>query len=55
MNLPKFLTAEPNKVAKDVVIALKKNKNVIFTPVIWKLIILVLKLIPENIFKRTKI
>ena len=55
MNLPKFLTAQPKEVAQDVVRALKKKKNIIITPRIWKLIIIILKLIPENIFKKTKI
>lgn len=55
MNLPKLLTAQPKEVAKDVIRALNNKKNVIFTPKIWKLIILILKLIPENLFKRTKL
>ena len=55
MNLPKFLTAQPKEVAQDVFEALKKKKNVIFTPSIWKAIVFILKLIPENIFKKTKL
>ena len=55
LNLPKFLTAQPSKVARDIVVAVKKRKNVIFTPFIWRLIIFILKLIPESLFKKTNI
>ncbi len=55
MNLPKFLTAQPKEVAQDVVKALSNNKNIIFTPSIWRLIIFILKLIPESLFKKTNI
>lgn len=55
LNLPKFLTAQPWEVARDIVVAVKKRKNVIFTPSIWRLIIFIIKLIPENLFKKTNI
>ena len=54
-NLPNFLTAKPDKVALDIFKAIMKKKNIIYTPMIWKIIIMFLKIIPENIFKNNKI
>ena len=53
--LPKILTATPNQVAKDIFIAVIKKKDVIYTFKIWKLIMIIIKIIPEKIFKKTNI
>ncbi len=52
MNLPKLLTAQPNEVAKDIFKAQQKQKNTLYTKYFWKYIMLIIKLIPEPIFKK---
>jgi len=52
LNLPKILTVTPQKVAKDIIRGQKRNKNILYTPLRWKYILLIIKLIPEFIFKR---
>lgn len=52
LKLPKFLTTTPNKVAKDIYKAYLKKINTLYTPFFWKIIINIIKLIPENIFKK---
>jgi short-subunit dehydrogenase len=47
-----FLVAKPDKVAGDIVKAIRKRKHVVYTPFFWRWIMLVIRLIPENIFKR---
>ena len=53
-NSPRLLTADPHKVGKDIYKAYVKGKEVIYTPKYWKYIMMVIKLLPEFIFKRTK-
>lgn len=52
MDLPKLLTAQPEEVAKDIYKAQKKDTNVIYTKWIWRWIMLVIRMIPEFIFKK---
>jgi decaprenylphospho-beta-D-erythro-pentofuranosid-2-ulose 2-reductase len=45
--------ADPRKVARDIVRGLeRRSPDIIYTPRIWRYIMLVLRLIPEAIFKR---
>jgi decaprenylphospho-beta-D-erythro-pentofuranosid-2-ulose 2-reductase len=53
--LPKPVTAMPEKVALDIFNAYKKKKNVIYTLWMWRWIMLIIKLIPEGIFKKLKL
>ncbi len=46
------LWAEPQKVAEDIVKAIKKKKNIIYTPFFWRYIMLIIKSVPEFIFKK---
>lgn len=46
-----FLIASPDDVAKDVMKAIKRKRDVIYTPAFWRFIMLVIKHIPERIFK----
>lgn len=46
------LWATPEKVAGDIYKAAQKGKNEIYTPNFWVLIMLIIKNIPETIFKR---
>ncbi len=52
LDLPGFLVASPERVAKDIYRAHKKRKDVLYTPWFWRLIMLVIRSIPEGIFKR---
>ena len=51
LKLPKMFTSSPDKVANDIYNAVNKKKNVIYTMKIWRLIMLIIKCIPEGIFK----
>lgn len=50
-----FLVAAPAKVADDIVRAYKKKRDVLYTPFFWRWIMLIIKLIPERIFKKLKL
>ena len=47
-----FLVAAPAAVAKSIAKAVKKKKNVIYTPGFWWIIMTIIKLVPERIFKK---
>ena len=51
LKLPKFFTSSPDQVAEDIFVAVKKKKNIIYTMGIWRLIMFIIKCIPEEIFK----
>lgn len=44
------LWAQPDQVAKDIVKAMDQGKAVVYTPGFWRLIMLIIKHIPERIF-----
>lgn len=50
-----FLVAPPVKVAQDILKAVKKRRNVIYTPFFWRWIMLIIRLIPEPIFKKLSV
>lgn len=52
MDLPAKLTAEPAEAAEDIFAAQQKGKDVIYTKWFWRYIMLIIKSIPEIIFKR---
>ena len=52
LKLPKFFTSSPDQVAEDIYVAVKKKKNIIYTMGIWRLIMFIIKCIPEEIFKK---
>jgi decaprenylphospho-beta-D-erythro-pentofuranosid-2-ulose 2-reductase len=52
-NSEKF--ADPKKVAAEIVAAIDKKKDVLYTPGIWLLIMFVVRHIPERIFKKLSI
>jgi decaprenylphospho-beta-D-erythro-pentofuranosid-2-ulose 2-reductase len=49
------LFAAPEKVARDIVKAMERKSCVLYTPWFWRWIMLVIKLIPETIFRRLKL
>ncbi len=55
LDLPPVLTAKPEQVAKDVIRAMEKRKNVIYTKWMWHWIMLIIRHIPEGIFKKLKL
>lgn len=51
--IPKnLLFASPQSIAGGIYAAILKKKNVVYLPFFWRWIMLVIKLIPERIFKR---
>jgi decaprenylphospho-beta-D-erythro-pentofuranosid-2-ulose 2-reductase len=42
----------PDRVAKDIVRALERGADVVYTPPIWRLVMLVVRLLPEKVFKK---
>jgi decaprenylphospho-beta-D-erythro-pentofuranosid-2-ulose 2-reductase len=50
-----FLVARPADVGEQIVRALEKGRDVVYIPWFWRYIMLVLKLLPESIFKRLRL
>lgn len=50
-----LLMASPDKVARDILRAAEKNRCVLYTPWFWRWIMLIIKLIPEKIFRTLKL
>jgi short-subunit dehydrogenase len=46
------LMASPDRVARDIGWAIQRRKDTVYTPWFWSFIMLVIRLIPEPIFKR---
>lgn len=54
MKLPPLLTAQPAEVARAILAAEAKGRDVIYVRPIWRWIMTVVRLLPESLFKRTK-
>ena len=54
LKLNKYLTAEPIEVANVIYNAVLKKKEIVYIRPIWKYIMLVIKIIPEFVFKKIK-
>jgi short-subunit dehydrogenase len=54
LTLPKLLTATPEQVAAAVCKAMKKKKNTLYVKWFWRWIMLIIKSIPEPVFKKLK-
>jgi short-subunit dehydrogenase len=52
---PHFLTAQPAHVASQIIKAIYKKKNVVYVLPIWRWIMLMIRNIPEFMFKRLKL
>ena len=52
LKLPPLLTANTEQVAAAVEKAIRKKQNVVYVKWFWKWIMLIIKSIPENIFKK---
>jgi short-subunit dehydrogenase len=55
MKLPARLTAEPQEVADAIARAVERKKDVIYVRPIWCLIMMIIRNIPEKIFKGMRI
>lgn len=55
LQTPKLLTAMPQQVARDVLTAYLKKKDTIYSIWIWKYIMIIIKCIPEFVFKKMKL
>ena len=51
MDLPARLTAQPEEVAQHIARAVERRKDVVYVRPIWRLIMFVIRNIPERIFK----
>ena len=48
----KYLSTNTNTVSSYIIEAIKSKKNIVFVKWYWRLIIIVIKIIPESIFKK---
>jgi len=55
MDLPDKLTADPDKLARSVLRAAKRRRNIIYVKPVWWLVMLIIRNIPEAIFKKLSI
>ena len=55
MALPGLLTAEPDEVARAVLAAEAKGRDVVYVRPAWRLIMTIIRLLPETVFKRTRL
>lgn len=52
---PKLLTAKPDSVAKIIYKAYLAKSDIVYAPYYWRLIMLIIRIIPERIFKKLKL
>ncbi|MFN5416093.1 MAG: SDR family NAD(P)-dependent oxidoreductase [Flavobacteriia bacterium] len=52
LKTPNILTASPEQVAESIWSAYKNKKNKVYVLPIWRLIMFIIKLIPEGVFKK---
>lgn len=52
MDLPPLLTAEPDQVARDIMRGLDRKRNVIYSLWLWRWVMLMIRMIPEPLFKK---
>lgn len=55
LDLPPLLTAQPQQVAQAIVKGIKKKKDTIYVLWMWSIIMMIIRSIPEFIFKRLKL
>jgi len=55
MDLPSRLTAQPDELAEAIARAVDRKKDVIYVRAVWWLVMLIIRSIPERVFKMTRI
>ena len=49
---PNFLICEPSDIAKKIIKAIKYKHEIIYSSFLWRIIMMIIKIIPEKIFKK---
>lgn len=55
LSTPKPLTASPRKVAQKISKSIRAKSNIVYVLSVWSLIMFVIRMIPETVFKRLKL
>jgi hypothetical protein len=55
LSLPPLLTADPTSVARRIVVAIDRRRDVVYVPGFWRPIMFIVRHLPEAIFKRLKL
>ena len=55
LDLPRILTATPEEISYDIIKSIKEKKSIVYTKWFWKWIMIIIKFIPEGIFKKLKL
>ncbi|SMX44166.1 SDR family oxidoreductase [Actibacterium lipolyticum] len=55
LDLPEKLTADPKELGEKIEAAVTRGKNVIYVKPIWAIVMMIIRNIPEMIFKKTSI
>ena len=55
LNADSPAVAKPARIARDTLRAIQKRKNVVYTPWFWRPIMLIIRSIPELLFKRLRL
>ncbi|HSN61337.1 MAG TPA: hypothetical protein VLR49_10405, partial [Ferruginibacter sp.] len=55
LTLPGMLTSTPDEVTGRIYSSFKKKKNIVYVKWYWRWIMLIIKLIPEGVFKKLKL
>ena len=50
-NQPRLLTAQPDEVAEAILRAVRRRQDVVYVKPIWRVIMTMIGLLPERIFK----
>ena len=53
--LSKSLVISPKQLAKKIFIAQQEKKNIIYSSYVWRIIMLIIKILPESLFKKLNI
>ena len=54
IDAPKFLVSEPSKLAKKIVEGIDDKKEIVYCSFTWRIIMMIISLIPEKVFKNLK-
>ena len=55
IRLPKKITAQPAQVGRAIFNAVKKKTNIVYVSPIWRILMMIIRNIPEQIFKKMKL
>jgi hypothetical protein len=53
--LPKLLVIDSKQLAKKIFMAQQEKKNIIYSSYVWRIIMLIIKILPESLFKKLNI